>query len=122
MSLVIKTTDEENVQVTERCNLQCLPAELLVKVMRGMDIPHFGKLIEAWPAAAGVVRAFEEEIFSGVLNLAGSPQIVILILAVMILRTHHIDLLSNDRIAAFIALLDNETAALCPFKRVGKIP
>lgn len=119
MSLVIKTTDKENVQVTERCNLQCLPAELLVKVMKGMDFPHLGKIIEVWPAAAGFVRAFEEEIFPGVLSLAGSPQIVMLILAVMIVRTHHIDLLSNDRIAAFIALLDNETPALCPFKRVG---
>jgi len=108
------------VQVTERCNLQCLPAELLVKVMRGMDFPNLRKLIEAWPAAAGFVRTFEEEILCGVLSLAGSPQIVMLILAVMIVRTHHIDLLSNDRIAAFIALLDNETPALCPFKRVGE--
>lgn len=72
MSLVIKTTDKENVQVTERCSLQCLPAELLVKVMKGMDSPHLGKLIEAWPAAAGVVRAFENQ------NLFRSSQLSML--------------------------------------------
>lgn len=75
------------------CNLQGLPVELLLQIMKSMNFPALGALTIAWPASAGVVRNFEDEILQGILDSSDSPEITRLMAAVMIVRSHRPNLL-----------------------------
>lgn len=101
-------------------SLQYLPNELLVEVMKSMAFPTLGNLTIAWPAAEGVVRKFEHEIFRAIVDSHDSPTITRLMTAVMVVRSHRPAILHDSYVDKLIKMLYDDTTNFSQLKRSGQ--